>query len=312
MFSRYFRFAVVRLLVAAAALAFGGRLASQAAVAANVNKLDTSLKLIPADAAFYSSILHGGEMVRTVADSKAWSKLMQLQFVQMGLMQYNLMAAMPSTPPGQIQAFRNSPEGQKLLHLLGEMGSDEMFVYGDPSQVKFVELVQDVIGAVNSPMVAFDEMFRMMPGRHDARQGGAGSVGPRREADRGSQRGRRLQGEGCRGGQGTARQARTVRHANIGRERRCQDQGPAEAGKVDGVEYLVLRLDGSMIPWNEMPPILIEKLKESEAEEGDLQKIIDRVKTASWWSPSACARTTCCCRSACRWNASRGSVLRRG
>ena len=48
--------------------------------------------------------------------------------------------------------------------------------------------------------------------------------------------------------------------------------------KVADVEYLVLRLDGSMIPWSEMPEEVLERLKESEAEEGDVQKIIDRIK----------------------------------
>jgi small subunit ribosomal protein S2 len=37
----------------------------------------------------------------------------------------------------------------------------------------------------------------------------------------------------------------------------------------------VLELDGAMVPWDEMP---MDKFKEMEAEEGDAQKIIDRLK----------------------------------
>ncbi len=280
MFSRYSRFTVVRLLVAAAALACGGWLASQAAAAAELDKLDTSLKLIPEDAAFYSSILHGREMVRAVADSKAWAKVMQLPFVQMGLMQYNVMAAMPNTPPGQIQAFRNSPDGQKLLHLLGDMASEEMFVYGDPSQVKFVELAQDLIGAANSPLVAFDEMFRMMPGRHDAR---AKAVLETLARDV------KLIGVpnvlfGFKVKDAEAAKEHLAKLERLVTEKLdeyelAKIKGRLKREKVDGVEYLVLRLDGGMIPWNEMPGDLVDKLKESEAEEGDVQKIIDRVKT---------------------------------
>ena len=36
-----------------------------------------------------------------------------------------------------------------------------------------------------------------------------------------------------------------------------------------------LNLDGSMIPWDEVP---LEKIKELEAQPGDVQKIIDRLK----------------------------------
>ena len=141
MFSRHCRFMVLRLLVAAV-LAAGGWLAAQRTAAAELDKLDTSLKFIPEDAAFYSSLLHGGELVEAVAHSNAWSKVMQLQFVQQGLMLYNIQLAIPNSVPSKIDAFRQSPDGRKVLHLLGEMASDEMFVYGDESQVKFLGLVQ--------------------------------------------------------------------------------------------------------------------------------------------------------------------------
>ena len=162
---------VLGLLVAAAALAAGGWFANRGAAAAELDKLDTALKLIPDDAAIYWSLLHGRELVEAVGKSNAWQKLTQLQFVQMGLVQYQFMAAMADSPPAKIEAFRNSPDGRKLLRLLGEMASEEMFVYGDPTQIRFVELLQDVIGAVNSPVVAIEEALQrgIMPGRHDAR-----------------------------------------------------------------------------------------------------------------------------------------------
>ena len=45
--------------------------------------------------------------------------------------------------------------------------------------------------------------------------------------------------------------------------------------KVGDYEYLVADVDGSMIPWDQVP---LEKIKELEAQPGDAQKIIDRLK----------------------------------
>ena len=40
-----------------------------------------------------------------------------------------------------------NPEMQKILDLLADMGSDEVFVYGDKNFVDFVELFQTVNAA---------------------------------------------------------------------------------------------------------------------------------------------------------------------
>ena len=46
-----------------------------AARAGDLEKLDTSLKLIPADAAFYSSMLRNREQIEMFLQSKAFAKL---------------------------------------------------------------------------------------------------------------------------------------------------------------------------------------------------------------------------------------------
>jgi hypothetical protein len=63
--------------------------------------------------------------------------------------------------------------------------------------------------------------------------------------------------------------------ANVLLDMNEKTKGHFKKTKVAGEECLVLELDGSMIPWDEIP---LEDLKEKEAEEGDLQKIVDRVK----------------------------------
>ena len=54
-----------------------------------------------------------------------------------------------------------------------------------------------------------------------------------------------------------------------------QTKGHFKKTKVGDHEYLVLNLDGGMVPWDQIP---LDKFKEMEAEEGDVQKIIDRLK----------------------------------
>ena len=52
-------------------------------------------------------------------------------------------------------------------------------------------------------------------------------------------------------------------------------KGHFKKTKIGGYDYLVLELDGGMVPWDELP---LDRLREAEAKEGDVQKIIDRLK----------------------------------
>jgi hypothetical protein len=277
---RHSRFLVVRLLLAAVAVAVVGRFSAPAAVAAGLDKLDTSLKMIPDDAAFYSSLLKGGELVEAIGHSKAWSKLKQLQYVQFGLMQYQFMAAMPDTIPAKIEAFRNSEDGQKLLRLLGEMGSEEMFAYGDPSQIKFVDLLQDLAAAYQSPLAAFEEMAPMISGRRNARVKAVLEALARDEKLIGVPNvvfGFKVKNTAA-AKEHLAKLERLVTGL-VEAFDVSKLKGRLNREKLNDVEYLVLRLDGSMLPWDDMPAELLERLKELEAKEGDVQKIIDRVKS---------------------------------
>jgi hypothetical protein len=280
MFSRHSGFLALRLLVAAAVLATGGWLAGGRTAATELDKLDTSLKLIPEDAAFYSSILHGRELVEVIGHSNAWSKVVQLPFVQMGLGLYKNQLTLPSSNVAKFEAFRKSDDGQKLFRLLGEMASHEMFVYGDQSQTKFVELMQDLAAAVQSPQVMYEEAIgrMMVPGSHDARARAMLETLARDLKLIGVPNvvfGFKLKNTATAVEQLT----KLEKHATKMLAANEFTRGHFKKRKVDGVDYLVLDLDGSMIPWDEMPGEMLDKLKESEAEEGDVQKIIDRLKT---------------------------------
>jgi hypothetical protein len=53
--------------------------------AEDLAKQADSLRLVPADAAFYDACLHLGDLCKSVAESKAWSKLKAMPIVKEGL-----------------------------------------------------------------------------------------------------------------------------------------------------------------------------------------------------------------------------------
>ena len=67
-------------------------------MAGELDKLDTSLKLIPADAAFYSSMLRNREQIDAFLHSNAWEKLKSMPSVQMGLAMFNAQAQQGGSP----------------------------------------------------------------------------------------------------------------------------------------------------------------------------------------------------------------------
>ena len=121
-----------------------GRAAPRPAAADDLAKLDTSLKLIPADAAFYSSMLRNREQFEAIKNSKAWAKIVELPVVQFGLAMYNMQVQSPDSIPAQMHAALEDSENRDTVDLLNEMVSDEVFVYGDKHVVDFVRLFQIV------------------------------------------------------------------------------------------------------------------------------------------------------------------------
>ena len=102
------------LVVAIIGALSAGWLVVHRAEAGEVEKLDTSLKLIPGDAAFYSSMLRNREQVEAIAGSRAWAKLKAMPVVQMGLTMYKAQAADPESVSGKIEAALKDPQTRKL------------------------------------------------------------------------------------------------------------------------------------------------------------------------------------------------------
>ncbi len=145
-----FKTSALRLLVAACSLFALGAENWPAATAAGetaLEKLDASLKLIPADAAFYSSMLRNREQFESFLQSNAFAKLKELPVTQMGLQMFRAEAANPQSEVAQALAVLKNPEVKKLVDLAADMFSHEIFLYGDKSCIDFLDLLMELNAA---------------------------------------------------------------------------------------------------------------------------------------------------------------------
>jgi hypothetical protein len=131
-------------LVAALAVSWG---AAQPTRAGELDKLDTSLKWVPADAAYYSSMLRNGEQIEAIAKSRAWAKLTALPAVKM-LRQLAQTQLNENPQLAQLLQLYQQPENQQLGELLGDMLSHEIFCYGGSNFTGFTDLVMQIVGAM--------------------------------------------------------------------------------------------------------------------------------------------------------------------
>jgi hypothetical protein len=240
-----------------------------------LDKIDSSLKLIPEDAAFYSSMMRNREQFEAIRGSKAWAKIKAMPVVQMGLALYTSQAGEPVSVPGKIEIALKNPETRKIVDLLRDMASEEIFVYGDESFVDFLTLAQNLISAMRyGPMVL--QLTGPNEGHNpDELQGRVLMSALAQDID--------LIGVpnlvvGFKLKSTDLAKEQLIKLETIGNillESNEQTKGRFKKTKVGEYEYLVLELDGAMVPWSKVP---MEKLKEMEAAEGDAEKIVDRLK----------------------------------
>jgi hypothetical protein len=117
---------------------------------------DSVLKLLPADTAFYSSMLRNREQIDIVLKSKAWAKLMELPAAKFALQQIREQLANPRDPQlATALKMLEDPQNKELLEVLGDAVSDEVFIYGGSSWGDFLDLFMQVSNSVRfAPLLA--------------------------------------------------------------------------------------------------------------------------------------------------------------
>jgi hypothetical protein len=257
------------------AISAGVWMASGPVRAGELDKLDTSLKLIPANAAFYSSMLRNSEQIEALLNSTAWTKIKSMQSVQKGLAMFEMQAQQPGTPASQFHAAMENPETKKLIDLAGDMGSNEIFSYGGENFNDFAELMQNIMSALRygpASLQLSGEEQGLNPNELQAKVVLEALVEhldllaiPDMTI------GFRLKKPAA------AKEAliKLETILNLTMEAQPALKGHFKKEQIGDYEYLVLRLDGKMIPWDEVPQDDLKKLIDDE---NDYQKLIDHIK----------------------------------
>jgi hypothetical protein len=134
---------------ALAALALGLGLAAPpgARAADEPARLEGSVRTVPADAAFYVAFLRNREQIEAIAQSKAWAKLMDLPAVKSLGKMVKAEVNKPGSDWEKAKEVWNRPEVREVVELVGEMASDEIFLYGDERWVGLLELYGQLFGS---------------------------------------------------------------------------------------------------------------------------------------------------------------------
>jgi hypothetical protein len=108
-------------------------------------KLDTSLKLIPADAAVYHSNLRLREQAEAVRQSNFWKKLTAMPEVQKA---WNRFTSDPTSPWAMYQKFKSDTQNQPLVDLLDDAWGQEVFLYGGDHCAEWGHIGKDLTQGV--------------------------------------------------------------------------------------------------------------------------------------------------------------------
>ena len=220
-------------------------------------------------------MLRNREQFEAITNSRAWAKLKAMPVVQMGMALYNLQATNPDSPPGRLQTALQDPEVQKDLSLLGNLVSDEVFVYGDKSMVDFVDLAQRLVGAMR-----YGPIIMQVSGK-------AHHVPPDRIQETVflsalAENAQLLKApDGVLGfkvhdaaavKQGLQRLEKQV---NTLLEENPTLKGRLKKTEVGGTQFLTFSLDGSMVPWDDAS---LDRFREIETTKGNVDKVVARLK----------------------------------
>ncbi len=218
-------------------------------------KLGNSLDFVPADASFYSTSLRLREQFDRLLGSKAWAKLLQMQSVQMALNMARSQLEQPGGPKEQWENFIRNPDNERLVETLKDMASTEVFVYGDKRFADFLGLsieafnaaryapalsrLVDPSGAQNDERVAMSAFLETLNDNLDRVVVPDLVIGFKiSDTNRADQQVRRLE---------------TLVNVVIGLLTINEFKDRFGRVKVGDGEFIEMRLDGKLVPWEEFP-----------------------------------------------------------
>jgi hypothetical protein len=194
-------------------------------------------------------------------------------------MAYQMQAMDPQSVPGRIQAALKSPQLQRYIELLADMFSHEVFIFGDASCTDALKLAQEIISATRygpaSAQLAgrgqeMNEKNLMAAVLLKTLAANAERVKPPELI------------VGFRVTKRAAFQEELAKLEQLAKAMLAQLPPLANAinrAKIGADEYLTLTLDGTMIPWDQLPS---DELRKLVLQPGDVEKLVARLKKATF------------------------------
>ncbi len=243
-------------------------LSTRPAQAETPQKFGNALDFAPADAAYFGSMLRNGEQIDIISKSKAWAKFQEIPVVAQGLGAWQVLWAF------QVQPNLGGEENKQLLDMAGDLLSHEIFYYGDMQSIETWGLLNSAMNsarfggafsqlqnaggapAENQTKAQFHAVLENMAKNLDRVQTPTIVFGFKHtHADRIK-----------------AQLARLEKAFNDHIDEVPALKGRFTREKVGGSEYLTLKLDGGMIPWDQIP------IKSYEEKPGEFDKLVDKIK----------------------------------
>ena len=252
----------------------------------------TSLAFVPADVSFYAASLRNREKLEAVMGSKAFAAIMDMPLVKMGIAQ--VMSGLKGGPDAKdiegdedidddkefeedgaagnpLDLIKPLMQDPKLLAMLMEMASEEMFIYGDQEYGNLLNLYQQVAAEINAaqyemlfsgqieptdPAELFLPSLRLLNKNIDKLKVPTTVIGFRiKNTDNAA-----------------AQLAKLEELIKAAAAEQPMLEKAFKREKIGDEEFLVLRGDGSMIPWDEIPFADIEET------EGEFDAIVAKLK----------------------------------
>ena len=248
--------------------ALAAALVAQSAPAAESVVETSSLKYVPEDASFYWSRMRMREQVEAVINSRAVAKILDLPWIKEAREAAAKLQEQTAREAGapdveQVKTWFELPENVELQTLLLDAVSNEVFVYGDSG---FAELM--------AAMNALSNEIRALQ-IEEARAGGDNEAVKRKSAELFTRLAKQLKVPSTVIGfklkddkPATSQLARLEAILSAQLEMQPpQWRGRLKREKVGATEFLTLRLDGTLIPWDQVPqdspPEQFEEIKQT-------------------------------------------------
>jgi hypothetical protein len=256
---------------AAGLLVLAGGLLAGPARAQNAANQAPSLRWVPANAAGYSALLRNREQIDAVLHSKAWARLNGLPLVQMARQMLETQWANPNGPLATVRNWYEQPDNADLIRFVGELLSDEVFVYSGKNAADFALLLGEVqaanqlaplaalaqggLPALNDPGMRVRALLQALSDNAKLITVPELVVGFRLSRTTPAQAAKRL----------------------VGLEKAMLQAVPdvrkyLKKSKIDGAEVRSLVLEGSLIPWDQIP------IQQFEERQGQFDKLLNRLK----------------------------------